>query len=615
VNLLQRQLLVWRLKRFKANTSNYLRSHNPKSLGRMVGCIGYFENLISRHDANESSSKITFVNGWAEPSALAQIRTNLLEDLNPNVHFTLYSNIRRRDVSKHLSGKFRLKSLGFKIVFVNEIQRKFELFSEGSHIYPQTPLQHLDPNFAEKVKNLITNVNENASRKIVFIDGVTELDNLPLRNFENPKTLLFLLDVFSTYLQEFLITLRYVRSPLLAAWLAKLSEGDFCQKFTFLSGDPIDQSYVNWKLLRLDLRFFNAEKSRQECEIFLPDFNLVAPYLYSAKPGNYPIKIASRGTVSMNDVTFQSGGTIYSKESLYVLDRAADPRNEFVSGQWDHVFSAPIYGDHALVKPFESDSFEFDNGILLASRNDANWYHWLIETLPRAIELDQRHALEIPFILSSRVPTSGIEALRKITQRTIVQVDSSKSNKAQILHAAYPSATIRDSVLSNWKESITLDADAILSMKEKLIANIGVSKFPKKVFLVRESSHRGLVNQSEIIESAIEFGLHPINSSDLNFVDQVNLFYHAELLAGASGAIMANFIFLQPEARVLSLTSEMNSTGPLPALMCQLSGAQYFTLEGHDTNRATNLTDNLHNNFKINSKKFENSLRFLENYY
>lgn len=245
---------------------------------------------------------------------------------------------------------------------------------------------------------------------------------------------------------------------------------------------------------------------------------------------------------------------------------------------------------------------------MLGNRNDYNYYHWMIESLPRAIELDSVIEGNVPFFVSSRVPKSGIEALKLLSNRKIILIEAEHRTHFELLHVALPSASIIDTAITHLGNTFRIDFDSIFQLRNKLVSEVGDPLFSPQIYLARKSNRRRLVNQDEIISDAAKFGFDTVYPENLTFLQQLNLFHHAEVIVGPTGAVMANYIFMNKGAKILGLTSRLNATSALPALMGAISGADYFSLQGIDTEKKKLATDNLHNDFKINRRDFERAL-------
>jgi len=232
----------------------------------------------------------------------------------------------------------------------------------------------------------------------------------------------------------------------------------------------------------------------------------------------------------------------------------------------------------------------------------------MIESLPRAIELDSVIEGNVPFFVSSRVPKSGIEALKLLSNRKIILIEAEHRTHFELLHVALPSASIIDTTITHLGNTFRIDFDSIFQLRNKLVSEVGDPLFSPQIYLARKSNRRRLVNQDEIISDAAKFGFDTVYTENLTFLQQLNLFHHAEFITGPTGAVMANYIFMNDRAKILGLTPEQNASHALPALLSSISGAQFFTLKGIDKGVSKIATENLHNNFKIDRSEFRSAL-------
>ena len=256
-----------------------------------------------------------------------------------------------------------------------------------------------------------------------------------------------------------------------------------------------------------------------------------------ARPGSMPVERDLIELTELTDVKLQKGGTIICDHELVVVDRAADPRLEHVSGQWEHVFGSPLCGQTVMVELCHAASKSIDEGILLSGRNDYNWYHWMIEYLPRVIEIDKEIDSRIPWVISNRVPKTGVEALKMISTRDILVCDSEK-----LQHNLYELRSVMRKIPSG-------------------------RRFPEKVFIVRESTHRNVVNQDQLVDIALDYGFCPISLDSLDFSEQLDLFSNAKVIITAGGAVMANYLFMPKESHVVQLNNVANKDFVIPPLL------------------------------------------------
>jgi hypothetical protein len=316
----------------------------------------------------------------------------------------------------------------------------------------------------------------------------------------------------------------------------------------------------------------------------------------------------------LTDVQVQSGGTVSTPTELIVVESASDPALDFVSGQWDHVYGFGGQPDVALMRKFEEASEEIPEAILISGRNDANWYHWIAEYLPRVLSIPRSIGQDVPLLVSDRVPGSGLGALRALSARAVITVDAQRSSRVGVLHTLAPVTQVLDTTNVPWREGIALDAPSLKRMTEALVVAADAKDMHayRQVFLSRRSKHRGLVNEAQLASLARREGLEVVDPSALDWREQVQLFRSAKLVVGAGGAVMANYLFMSPGARAVALTSEALSDFILPAALAQVSGATFTSLLGTPQVRldqAASALQWMHSSYTVSAGDFVSVLR------
>jgi hypothetical protein len=602
------------IRRFSSSVERYRNYPSFKNLNAMIVLLDSISKRLDEAkilDGKDSRTHL-ILTGWAAPEALKLLNSSNLRKLNPNSIVSIERKLTRHDVMQ-AHGK-RFKDLGFKVIVSSSKDEKIRLFYPKEGIYPSI---YAPPSYIGAERKIVVgaekicDANLTGSRSLVSIDEISSIGSMDITPLQH-DFVASIMRSLSGSVYNFLYALRYARHDDLSALLSSMLEGDLRDKFQFLSsrGTPISSS--PWKAVATNCAFDKAMSYATEEKVKFPIFESLGQGLRQSIPSDNSVSPAERGIIEFHNSILQFGGTIYSSGELMVVDRAADPRNEIVSGQTDHIFSSPVHGDRALVKFATSENSPLDCGALLSSRNDNNWYHWVVETLPRAILIDKQVDPSVPFVVSSRVPESGIQALKLISTRRIHRVDETKKTSIGLLFTPYPAASIRDSTIMDWEHSIRMDVDSLLELKNAMEAQVSESRFPQRVFLQRNSPHRSITNETQLARIANEFEFEVIDSSKLNFIDQLNLFHHSSFLTGATGAIMANYLFLKPKTVVLGLTSRLNATSVLPSLICQISSAQYFSLEGKDQSQLLGDYTKLHSSFRISPSKFKSAISYLQ---
>jgi hypothetical protein len=602
---------------FARNMKRYKAFYHTEQIIRAIQRLPKFENILLKYiylDVRPGDDHLVSeieIAGWSDPETRSHLNLKNLSKLNPDATNITIIKSAREDVALVHGKSFR--NSGFKITFIIPRGKQISLIDSSTKIYPQSSNNHAIKMIESGSKiQLIHDLNRPQSINFFLIDVVASNSDLYFKFGNNAK----LLNCARTFIKgnsdDLLLALKYNHNPQLALLLAGLSAREVRAKFLLLAENREyfeREGLEPWNLFKVERMYLNPQATSMNSDVLsYPDFFYLGNRLRIARPTHKGVRPADLGIFALYDVSLQSGGTILTKDCLHVVDRAADPRHEFISGQHDHIFGSATFAEDVIVKRSKSTGKSFGETILLAGRNDSNYYHWMIEVLPRAIELDQTFDRSIPFLVSTRTPKNGLEALKLLSNRWIISVDAGRLNHFEILHVSTPSATILDSTITDWHNTIRMDYDTITQMRKQFISTIDKRLFNPRVYLARTSGIRRLVNQDEIQASAVKLGFDVFYPEQMTFMQQLNLFHHAEVIVGPTGAVMANYIFMNKGAKILGLTSRLNATSALPALMGAISGADYFSLQGIDTEKKRLATDNLHNDFKINRRDFERAL-------
>lgn len=211
-------------------------------------------------------------------------------------------------------------------------------------------------------------------------------------------------------------------------------------------------------------------------------------------------------------------------------------------------------------------SAKIKHGIHLPKDHAKNYFHWLIENLPRLSlisELDKN----IPLLVDGDLPVQFYDALAMLNQddREIIKLNNNTLYKVRKLY--YPSqlSIFHDSYNNPYygKDAV-YSSKAINYVREAVLKKIGSSKNlvrRRKLFISRKNSdYRQLINSEEIEEALVTRGFEIIFPEHLSLFTQVQLFSEAELIVGQSGAGMANFIFAPKDCEILMMMSDASQS-------------------------------------------------------
>ena len=387
------------------------------------------------------------------------------------------------------------------------------------------------------------------------------------------------------------------------------SEARWSDRFNLTSRGANGIFHSDFRLVRVE-RPSPAIEVVSNGGIALPVFT-VANHIHRATPGLVHLEIPSTDWLRLENSSVQDGGTVLVGESLVLYEKAADPQNDFVAGQWGSVFGSQAHPEAALVNLKELSDEVIPEGILLAGRSDANWYHWLIEYLPRVLMIDPELSTQIPLLVTSRTPASGLAALRAITDRPLVTIDPDLLQRVGVLHVVAPPVQVLDTTRVPWSEGLSFNPEPLRLLRSAW----GLTDEPitggRKVFLSRKSAHRGLLNEAELVDLAVANGLEIVEPGTMTFRDQLELFSSSSLVAGASGAVMANYLMMSRGSRVIALTSEALTEFVLPAAIAAVADVEFAYVSGPTSaTLAESKTRNdwMHSDFSIDPPAFAAAL-------
>lgn len=592
----------------------YWRTNATTSLDSAIRVVAGLNERALRH--TDDQQRVTSFQGWVGKDGRFAVRPRRLRTLNPG-YGVAYEKQARPDVDEDL-GSRRLAT-GFVVRAVGPVNLPPFVFGVADRRGNFCPLKASNPVAEEGLESfwpkngqvIAVRTTSVACTPLGYIDAVTQM---PWASSDESTWFAALVNRFPAEVYE---VAQHSGDPRLAAGAAVhlggvQSNAEWADRFGMLAGEhPCGQ--------RSDLA---------PLEIWRPVIDdgagvLTTPaprpegirrrdvWVYRSSPERLPVP--DQQWLVVEDATVQDGGTILARGRLMVYDGSADPSLDFVSGQWESVFGSAVLPDRALVRLREKSSQRIPAGVLLSGRNDDNWYHWMVEYLPRIFQIDSSVPSSAPFIVSSRTPTAGIEALQSFTDREIVVVDATLAHEVGQLHVLAPSVQVLDTTRVPWSQGLFVNAAPLLELRRRLgLGDHRLGGKGRRVFLRRTSSRRGLINQSRLADIASRLGLELVDPSGLSWQEQIELFSSSSLVVGASGAVMANYLLMVPGSRVLALTSDSLADFVLPAALAGISEAAFSYLTGpNESALDAHLARNswLHSSFSVSPDKFERAVR------
>lgn len=207
-----------------------------------------------------------------------------------------------------------------------------------------------------------------------------------------------------------------------------------------------------------------------------------------------------------------------------------------------------------------SQSTEVVCAISLLKDYSRNYYHWLLECLPRAIlALRQPDWADAPLLLDANLPAQHIESLRLLspTSKHIIVSEGLRLPIQMLYFPSVLSYTHDYYATSPRAEDFLIAPEAITLLRESFLPKTPscASEQNKQLVYVarRRGTNRSILNDQEVINTLVELGFSIVYPENLSFPEQIALFSNAKIIVGPSGAGMANIVFARPDCKIAIL--------------------------------------------------------------
>jgi hypothetical protein len=588
--------------RFQKSVRRYLVSNLDDDLKVAKGIL---QRLLVSENQPKSLRRKIVITGWLSRNTNGGIRAEHLESLNPGYRVKISRGI-RRDLLVHRKAYGYFCS--FKIQLIQNLEHqvsqdrvKFVIGKEASS------LQYLsasNPRAKKVIADLLSPHPRGATRAVGFIDAISEsivsgsgLDSIVLGATE--ELIAFAKSENGRFIcsraNDILRSNGRKEQAEQFAFIGKISNANF-QVFQEVSVTRHFQPKKTPSKRSKKIRMQSSENGVVEAQTTLDSV---------LSPG--------KGWLDLHGVDLLGGALVLNDGTLENYEHVADPTWDFVSGLWQIQFGSPTRQDCALIKTSTKKTIPLGESILMGGRNDFNYYHFMVEYLPRLLTIPTSVDKSVPVLISKTVPRSGKQALRKLTDRKIVEIDPKKIYRIKRLHVSAPVAQVLDTTKVPWADGVFVDLSVLREFRETCLSLLDVSSNPiRRIYLRRESSHRNLINGEQLERLASKMGFEVIDVIGMSWEDQVSLFASARVVVGAGGAVMANYIFLPSGAKVISLTSEYLSDFSLPAYLASVANASFTYITGKPrlTRESRRNTQRLmHSGFRIKKSTFRRVLK------
>ena len=312
----------------------------------------------------------------------------------------------------------------------------------------------------------------------------------------------------------------------------------------------------------------------------------------------------------VNDVEVWHQRFLVKGNTLLEFDSAGSHRLPFVAGHWQYTVASEVDRDKVIIQNPIISMESIDKAIFLSNRADENWFHLLLDTLPRYLFFKDLSPI-IPVLIREDLPRTTKEFLYKVLSRPIIELPSNSNIRIGTLHLLAARSTCFDTTNEEVDIQVKFSPEVIkilVSWIEASLENVSTKDAPSAAYFRRSSRQRRTVNALKIEKIAKSKGLTVIEDNELLYRNQVGIFSGLKLAVIPGGAMLANMIFMQPGGAILCLRGSRQNNLELWRKLADAVGLDYFEVVGPATYHGRNALQRDHSNYYIFAAKFRRTL-------
>lgn len=303
---------------------------------------------------------------------------------------------------------------------------------------------------------------------------------------------------------------------------------------------------------------------------------------------------------------------IIQDKKWIVPDITGSPYTKFVAGHWQFLEQSKNQGGDVFIKkPSSTAVTKLKVAIYLMGRADENWYHLLLDTLPRYLFL--KHIdLKVPILVRSDLPKTSLQFLSKILDREVIFVKPDEVFSIDKLFLIASRSTVFDSKPPKNLEQVKFPKGIYQDLQSYIFGELPkkrLSEYPKRLYLPRKSKYRNLLNEVRLGNLASNLGFSVIDSNVDFYRHQYYFFNQAETILSPGGAVLANTIFMQPGSRVLLIRSWRDSDLLLWKKLAEVCDVDFNEAIGIPTYYGPNTLARQHSNFYLPFRRVRKLLK------
>ena len=279
-------------------------------------------------------------------------------------------------------------------------------------------------------------------------------------------------------------------------------------------------------------------------------------------------------------VLIDSNGLIFNDQYFFIKDLSNNPKSGFIAGNhcrvsYNYYQNKISFLDNCDAK----DISHIEGGIYLAGKYDANWFHFLIETVPRLLMLPNNIVRrDLPLIVSNLVPQQGIDLLKLLWKGEIIIIKNI-SFVNDIFVPPHHTILLDDSRSPSLKFECNFNADILIKYRylvHQIFEISSKSNLSLKLCLLKKSGNRWL-NIEDYCAQNHGPEVKNVYPENLSLQNQVRLYKECSDLIG-EGGVLSNMLFLPKGSNIFTGVKSNQLTRTWFSSLAEIFELNYFEI-------------------------------------
>lgn len=239
------------------------------------------------------------------------------------------------------------------------------------------------------------------------------------------------------------------------------------------------------------------------------------------------------------------------------------------------------FHDHKNGKIISDEIESIEEGFFLAGNGSWNWFHFLIEILPKLLLVQPKNTkVLLVNDIVNEIPS--MHRLLEVMNKDNFEIKYLSRNKTYQVKKLYYINDFNHTQFNRFDNIIKAEGtyynvEMIKMLSDKILSQIKpISNLPTHFFLFRKNTHRVSKNQDEIADYLKTKGFSLVCMEELTVEEQISYFKNAKFIIGITGAAWANIIFCRNSPKSICFVPEKAKDSYVYSSLAETFSVDFF---------------------------------------